>query len=117
MELRKWFGHDPKRWATFKARYRVRAEDVGALSRARALRALEREQRVVMLLFTARDETHNHAAALLEALNRRPPSVGYGRFRQKAGRRAGAWYAGEVRRRHEGSTLCPEASLDRRWRK
>jgi uncharacterized protein YeaO (DUF488 family) len=71
-ELRKWFGHDPKRWAKFKARYR---EELKAPERSvglERLRALGREQSVVTLLFAARDEMHNHAAALLEVLKGRP---------------------------------------------
>jgi uncharacterized protein YeaO (DUF488 family) len=70
-ELRKWFGHDSKRWATFKTRYREELKTPERSAGLERLRALGREQSVVTLLFAARDETHNHAAALLEVLNRR----------------------------------------------
>jgi uncharacterized protein YeaO (DUF488 family) len=70
-ELRKWFGHDPKRWATFKARYREELRTPERSAGLEHLRALGREQSVT-LLFAARDETHNHAAALLEVLKGRP---------------------------------------------
>jgi uncharacterized protein YeaO (DUF488 family) len=70
-ELRKWFGHDPERWAEFKARYR---EELSSTKRSAALERLRDAARTrgsVTLLFAARDPTHNHAAALLELLNER----------------------------------------------
>jgi uncharacterized protein YeaO (DUF488 family) len=70
-ELRKWFGHDPERWAEFKARYR---EELGSTKRSAALERLRdaaRSRGSVTLLFAARDPIHNHAAALLELLNER----------------------------------------------
>jgi uncharacterized protein YeaO (DUF488 family) len=71
-ELRKWFGHDPKRWVEFKARYRQElrsAERSAALAR---LRDAARTRGSVTLLFAARDMRHNHAAVLLEVLNEQP---------------------------------------------
>jgi uncharacterized protein YeaO (DUF488 family) len=71
-ELRKWFGHDPKRWAEFRARYRQElrsAERSAALAR---LHDLARTRGPVTLLFAARDTTHNHASVLLEVLNEQP---------------------------------------------
>jgi uncharacterized protein YeaO (DUF488 family) len=70
-ELRKWFGHEPKRWARFKARYREELRTPERSAGLERLRTLGREQSVVTLVFAARDETHNHAAALLEVLKRR----------------------------------------------
>ena len=70
-ELRRWFGHDPERWPEFKRRYR---EELKAPERAAALARLrdaERQSRVVTLLYAARDDTHNHAVALLEVLHER----------------------------------------------
>jgi uncharacterized protein YeaO (DUF488 family) len=69
--LRQWFGHDPERWAEFQRRYR---EELSAPERAAALarlREAERTSGTVTLLYAARDETHNHAAALLEVLRER----------------------------------------------
>jgi uncharacterized protein YeaO (DUF488 family) len=63
------FGHDPERWPEFTRRYR---EDLTTPERSAALERLreaERTSGTVTLLFAARDETHNHAAALLEVLN------------------------------------------------
>jgi len=68
-ELRKWFGHDPDRWQLFTERYR---NELAAPERASALERLRREgapNKMVTLLFAARDETHNHAAFLANLLN------------------------------------------------
>lgn len=71
-ELRRWFGHDPERWAEFKRRYwaELRAEPAaGAVENLRALVAKGR----VTLVYAARDEQHNNAQALLEFLESSPP--------------------------------------------
>jgi len=69
-ELRKWFGHDPARWAEFQARYRAELAD---LDRAQALDALaERALRgPVTLVFGARDPEHNQAVVIADELERR----------------------------------------------
>ncbi|MDX8445859.1 DUF488 domain-containing protein [Mesorhizobium captivum] len=60
-ELRKWFGHDPERWAEFQKRYRVELErNKEAVAQ---LRGLLREGKVT-LLYGAHDEAHNNAVAL-----------------------------------------------------
>lgn len=60
-QLRKWFGHDPAKWAQFKRRYwnelRGRDEVVGLLRR-------KAQRRTVTLVYAARDEEHNAAVAL-----------------------------------------------------
>jgi uncharacterized protein YeaO (DUF488 family) len=66
--LRRWFGHDPARWAEFRRRYRAElAETAGPLQ---ALRALIRGKRAT-LLYGARDEQHNQAVVLAEVLRGR----------------------------------------------
>ncbi|RTL94681.1 MAG: DUF488 domain-containing protein [Hyphomicrobiales bacterium] len=64
-ELRKWFGHEPERWAEFQERYR--AELDGNDEAVAELRGLLREGRVT-LLYGAHDEAHNNAVALAEYL-------------------------------------------------
>ncbi len=65
-ELRKWFGHDPRRWKEFRQRYfaeiRSRPEVI------RALRDLIRSHKTVTFLFAAHDTAHNNAIALREFL-------------------------------------------------
>jgi uncharacterized protein YeaO (DUF488 family) len=64
-ELRRWFGHDPKRWRQFQERYR--AELRGHGSELAKLRARARKD-TVTLLFGARDVDHNEAVVLKEVL-------------------------------------------------
>lgn len=69
-ELRRWFGHDPDRWAQFRERYldelRQHEEALDELA-ARAVKA------TVTLLYGARDERHNNAVVVREAIERRQP--------------------------------------------
>jgi uncharacterized protein YeaO (DUF488 family) len=67
-ELRKWFGHDPTRWAEFRKRYRHElATRTGLVSDIRSKLA----DRNVTLLYAAADERHNNARCLLECLTER----------------------------------------------
>ena len=59
--LRKWFGHEPERWAEFQKRYRAEL-DVNKEA-VEQLRSLLREGKVT-LLYSAHDEAHNNAVAL-----------------------------------------------------
>lgn len=64
-ELRRWFGHDPARWAEFRRRYAAELaagpEPLAELRRAAAAGP-------VTLVYAARDEAHNHAVLLRELL-------------------------------------------------
>ena len=60
-ELRMWFGHDPERYAEFKARYEGELADNPAVAE---LRAFARDHALVTLLYGARDEEHNQAVVL-----------------------------------------------------
>jgi len=69
-ELRKWFGHDPSRFAEFAVRYRARATRRAEPSDAR--RAAERAKRgIVTLVYAAHDEEHNNAVVLAHEIERR----------------------------------------------
>jgi uncharacterized protein YeaO (DUF488 family) len=66
--LRKWFGHDPRKWDEFRRRYAQELEPHAAVlgqlvERARAGR--------ITLVFGAKDTEHNNAVALKEHLERR----------------------------------------------
>ena len=65
--LRKWFGHDPKRWAEFATKYRKELRR--KKETVRQLKQLEAEHGTVTLLYSAHDEEHNQAVALREYLN------------------------------------------------
>ena len=61
VRLRRWFNHDPARWAEFKHRY---AEELDAKKTGvAALLGAARRGRVT-LVFGARDREHNNAVAL-----------------------------------------------------
>jgi uncharacterized protein YeaO (DUF488 family) len=69
-ELRKWYGHDPAKWAAFRLRYldelRENAEPVARL------RGLIAEQGMVTLVYAARDEEHSSARLLRDFLIAQP---------------------------------------------
>lgn len=60
-ELRKWFGHDPERWAAFYQKFHAELHE-----RRDALNALLRrcDGRPLTLLYAAKDTEHNNAVAL-----------------------------------------------------
>lgn len=64
-ELRKWFGHDPERFAEFSERYRAELTASGVLDE---LRAVLKEHPTATLLFAAHDEEHNNAVVLQHLL-------------------------------------------------
>jgi uncharacterized protein YeaO (DUF488 family) len=66
-ELRRWFGHDPARWAEFQARYR--AELAANAEPVAHLRA-EMARGPVTLVYGAKDEAHNDAIVLRDFLSR-----------------------------------------------
>ena len=70
--LRRWYGHEPRRWKAFATRYRAELEQ-----RPEVLRVLAdlRRRSPLTLLFAARDAEHSNAAVLRELLDnpRRQP--------------------------------------------
>ena len=60
--LRKWFAHDPKKWAAFQQKYRK--ELAGKKDLIRQIKQREKESGAVTLLYSAKDEKHNNAVAL-----------------------------------------------------
>ena len=67
-ELRRWFGHDPRRWPEFKRRYRHELRAHGDLLRDITARA---SRGPVTLVYGARDEAHNDAVVLAAAIRAR----------------------------------------------
>lgn len=64
-ELRRWFGHDPARWAGFRRRYQAELQaNRPALEPLRA--ALRRGP--LTLVYAAHDEAHNQAVVLRDLL-------------------------------------------------
>ena len=67
-ELRKWFQHDPEKWAEFKKRYFN--ELAGKKELIDQIRRKEKTT-VVTLLFGSKEEKYNNALALKEYLEKR----------------------------------------------
>jgi uncharacterized protein YeaO (DUF488 family) len=66
-DLRKWFGHDPERWAEFSRRYKRELD-----SKPDALAPLVEAARQgdITLVYSARDEQHNQAVVLKDVLDK-----------------------------------------------
>ncbi|MEJ4099729.1 DUF488 family protein [Corynebacterium mastitidis] len=67
-ELRRWFGHEPQRFAEFRRRYE---EELNAGNKDVTRLCAVAEEGDVALLFAARDRQHNHAVVLAQWLARR----------------------------------------------
>lgn len=65
--LRKWFGHDPARWASFVEKYKAELETSEALE---TLIGYVKQHKKVTLLYAARDEAHNNALVLQDYLQK-----------------------------------------------
>jgi uncharacterized protein YeaO (DUF488 family) len=74
--LRRWFGHDPTKWAEFQRRY---SSELAARPEAwqPILKAARRGN--VTLLYGAHDRQHNNAVALKAYLEERMAEVGHER--------------------------------------
>ncbi|NMH99520.1 DUF488 domain-containing protein [Pseudonocardia acidicola] len=66
-ELRKWYGHDPSKFAEFRLRYRSELDEAPARQALNRLRELVRDQPLTLLTAT-RDVEHSQAAVLAEVL-------------------------------------------------
>ena len=65
-ELRKWYSHDPAKWAEFKKRYKKEiAGEAELLKRIKA----EAKKQTVTLLFSSKELKLNNAVALKEMLD------------------------------------------------
>lgn len=82
-ELRRWFGHEPGRFAEFRRRYMAELAEQRPLLTALRRRAREG---TLTLVYSARDSEHNDAVVLAEVLRRGLPRALSG-GRRAAGRR------------------------------
>ncbi len=67
-ELRKWFAHDPARWAEFRRRY---LDELKSHSEKIAQLKQEAKRGPVTLIFGARDVEHNEAVILRDLLDKK----------------------------------------------
>lgn len=67
-ELRKWFGHDPKKWRGFRTRYHKELQQRG--DQLQFIKSKAKGGRVT-LIYGARDREHNEAVVLKQVLMKR----------------------------------------------
>ena len=67
-ELRKWFAHDPARWAEFRSRY---LEELKRNNEPLSLLREEAAKGTLTLVYGAKDQKHNEAVVLQELLTAR----------------------------------------------
>ncbi len=65
--LRRWFGHDPEKWDEFRKRYLKELKRPEAVSMLREIAETAREG-TVTLIYGAKDEEHNQAVVLKQAI-------------------------------------------------
>lgn len=67
-ELRKWFAHDPRKWEEFKNKYQSELKDKKEL--LGKIKQAEKEKGIVIIVYSAKDEEHNNAVALINILKK-----------------------------------------------
>jgi uncharacterized protein YeaO (DUF488 family) len=67
-ELRKWFGHEPEKWEEFKNKYVYELSEKKEL--IKQLYDLEKVNKTITLIYSAKDEKKNNAVVLLELLEK-----------------------------------------------
>lgn len=67
--LRKWFGHEPNRWAEFRRRYQAELNRSEVIEDLLNLAGISR-QRTITLLYSAADEQHNQAVVLKDFIEK-----------------------------------------------
>ncbi|MCL4513302.1 MAG: DUF488 domain-containing protein [Candidatus Eremiobacteraeota bacterium] len=65
--LRKWFSHDPKKWIEFRKKYLEELTD--RKKEIETVKEALQKQKIVTLLYGAKDEEHNNAVVLKDFLN------------------------------------------------
>jgi uncharacterized protein YeaO (DUF488 family) len=71
-ELRKWYGHDPKKWEEFKKRY---YKELAAKDDLLEPIRKEAKKQTVTLVYSSKEKRYNNAVALRELLSREPARV------------------------------------------
>jgi uncharacterized protein YeaO (DUF488 family) len=67
--LRKWFGHDPRKWEEFQVRYRNELDAAGKMEELKDLAGLAKTE-TVTLLYAAHDEQRNNAVVLKKIIEK-----------------------------------------------
>jgi uncharacterized protein YeaO (DUF488 family) len=67
--LRKWFGHDPRKWEEFQVRYRNELDAAGKMGELKEIAGRAKTE-TVTLVYAARDETRNNAVVLKKIIEK-----------------------------------------------
>lgn len=65
-ELRKWFHHKEQKWEEFEKKYKEELKEKKEF--IKQIKEIEKKEKMVTLLFGAKDEEHNNAMVLLDVL-------------------------------------------------
>lgn len=65
-QLRKWYSHKIERWEEFKEKYFKELEQKREI--ISKIKELEKEKKIITILFSAKDKKHNNATVLFEKL-------------------------------------------------
>ncbi len=68
-ELRQWYSHESEKWEEFQKRYRKELSAKQDL--IEQIRRLEKEKKIVTLVYSAKDTEHNNALALKTMLEKK----------------------------------------------
>ena len=68
-ELRRWFSHDSEKWDEFKKRYHseLKSEKISL----QKIKQIEKENKIITLVYAAKDDKHNNAIVLADELRKR----------------------------------------------
>jgi len=67
-KLRKWFGHKPEKWEEFKKKYQEELKTKKDL--LKQIKELEKKNKIITLVYSAKDEKRNNAVVLAEVLRK-----------------------------------------------
>jgi uncharacterized protein YeaO (DUF488 family) len=67
-ELRKWYAHDHDKWEDFRKKYKDELKSKSDL--LKTIREIEKEKKIITLLYSSKEEKYNNATALKEILEK-----------------------------------------------
>lgn len=67
-KLRKWYSHDPEKWNKFQIKYKNELKYSSEV--LNKIKQIEKEKKMVTLLYGAKDKKHTHAIVLHKVLEK-----------------------------------------------
>ena len=65
-ELRKWFSHDASKWQEFQEKYKAELKNKNQI--LNEIKDLEKDNKTLTLVYSAKDEEHNNAVVLKDVI-------------------------------------------------